>query len=617
MMTGYRTQQSFGLDIGQAAIKGVLLEKTGRHISVVESGILDCRAEGILDQAELCRELEPWLQSRNWLGRETVAGIPQYLAGTQTSDFPKSSDRNLDEMVSFETRNLAGLSDDTFIFDYALMPDPAASSNPVLIGLCRESVVQERTDMLEQAGIQLADCALAGIALANACFHLYPDTAETTSPQLVLDIGAESSTIVIIAHSSVRFTASLLFGTDRFAQIVAQQLNIPLEEAERQLRARQIALDPLDATLTAAVQPLENEIRTALDHWKAQERGELARLQFSRVFLCGGGAWIQGMDRVLGRLFDCPAQVIGVPTSPGGQPDPVYVCAYGLALQGLSAARFDVSLALPQTRWRTRRRRRFVFLAAAAILAGLLVTALEVGRFVRLDQRENELQKRMSELAACNAIVPDLENVIRDIDHHQRMLLPFAEKGNHARRFHSAIRLLAQARQGMIDGAGAARAVPEEGWVIYLADQQSFQGGKEALSKDDAAAPGGTLGGSPFRPLLGPAGVLSGTADTGSDQRRLVTDIRPWTGLVAAVYTATEANEPYRLVRLFVSELNKTALFEGVDLMPEPESAGREDIFLSWSAVPEGMIPATFKRFFLKLPFETLDVRRPPAANAK
>jgi len=284
------------------------------------------------------------------------------------------------------------------------------------------------------------------------------------------------------------------------------------------------------------------------------------------------------------------------------------MCAFGLALQGVDAARFKVSLAFRPLRWQAQRRRHFVSLAAAVCLAALLAVAVQARTYYRLLHRQAELQESLRQVELSSGIVPDLEAVIREIDHRQLMLLPFAEKGNHAWRFHAAIRELAAARNRMLNETRPDRPAGDlEGWVIYLADQVSFQTGKDHEAGLEAPSAAGAAP-AVFRPLLGPAAVprQAPAADAG---RILVTRIKPWPGLVAAVYTATETHEPYRLVRRFVSELNNSDLFAGVDLMPEPESAGREDIFVPWAKVPENMIPGDYKRFFLKLPFQTLDVK--------
>lgn len=597
-----RQHQALGLDIGQATVKAVLLARDGKVIRLAGFSVLDCRAEGILGQQELCNELGPWFEKNGWTHKEAVAGVPQYLASTQTSTFPPASDRSLDEMVGFETANLAGLSEEAFIFDYHQMA-LASGGNQVVIGICRESVIKDQARMLADAGVRVADFAISGIALAAACFHLYPSTCNSETPQLILDVGAENSTLVVAAGGAVLHTAALMFGTDRYFQLAETQMGIGREEVTRLAGDKGITGIDRNCPFVSAATPLLAEMQTALDNWRAQESGMVGKQQFSQVSLCGGGARVRGLGQHLGKHFGCPSQIVGVPDpEQEGAVNPLLMTAYGLALQGVEGSLLPVSLAPPAVRWHARRRRRFPALATAATLLVVLVILAEARMYFQLGQQEQRLTERLNEIKKCDLVLPGLEQTISAIDFHQRLLVPFVEKGNHARRFAMAIKELDQARDKMIESLRGKVPESPEGWVIYLADNQSFQIGKSAAEERPRSGANGTG----FGPLLTPLGAAAGAVPQEALRKKLlVTDTEPWTGLVAAVYTATEPNEPYRLVRRFVSELNDSALFKNVDLMPEPESAGREDIFLPWTEVPESLIPAAYRRFVLRLPFET------------
>ena len=145
----FRDNQALGLDIGQSCVKGVVLRHDGKKVELVEERKLDCRGEGLIGDEEIASELTRWFHEAGWEKTETTVAVPQYLASTQISDFPPSSRGNLSDMVRFETQHLAGLSGEEFIYDYASMPPRFGRSSPVLIGMCRQSVIYERTRTLQ------------------------------------------------------------------------------------------------------------------------------------------------------------------------------------------------------------------------------------------------------------------------------------------------------------------------------------------------------------------------------------------------------------------------------------------------------------------------------------
>lgn len=604
-------KRALGLDIGQASAKGVMLEQNGKSPHLVSAEVLDYRSEGILSETELCGQLAPWLDTCGWRNVEVTIGIPQYLATTQATDFPPGSERNLDEMVAFETQHLAGLSEEAFVYDHERLPPRLGRQNPVLIGICRESVVREKTEELLDNDIFVSDVTISGTALAGAYLHLYSEFAAAEAPQLVIEIGAENTTLLVVAGSQVLFASSLMFGVERYVQLVAQNLGIPAGEAHRDIMAT--PLNPADraSAHSKAARSLAVELEGAVDNWRVQEQTNIGNMQFARVCVCGGGARINGIDTFFGNAFDCPASIIGVSRSGQGAPDPLIMTAYGLALQGIGASPLSISLAPPDIRWHRQRRRQFGFLAVAALLLALLVVLFEIYTYRSLGSRSHVLSQRMQLVQEAQKLVPELEGTLREIGFRQRTLIPIVAKGNHAHRFLHAIRELGEARTEAITGNRGAK-----GWLVYLADENSFQAGKVSDADEPRTAP--TIRRPGFRPGAADP-QRAGETDVVRMRTIAVADVQPLQRMIATLYTTADPGEPFRHVRNFIHVLNppKEAtehavvgnLFRDVDILGERDIAGRQDIYQPWVDYLAAADVGTYRRFALELPFRTLDVK--------
>jgi Tfp pilus assembly PilM family ATPase len=199
---------SLGLDLGSACFKSVVLGLQDGKPVVVRQHSLGVRAQGILNEADLYASAAEWLQRTECNGLPTAVGLPQFLSTTQVIDFPAGSgEAGLDEMVAFETRQLAGLSDEAFVHDYHVLPPGFGRRNPVLIGICRETVIRERMAALQQAGIAAPQLAMSGIAAVNSLLHLHPEAAGGQAPVLLVDIGQENSSAVILAAGQPLFSS--------------------------------------------------------------------------------------------------------------------------------------------------------------------------------------------------------------------------------------------------------------------------------------------------------------------------------------------------------------------------------------------------------------------------
>lgn len=565
-----------GLDVGQTAVKAVLLSMRGKTIESASCEIFNTHEEGIVDEVELRSSVIGWVREKGWSKADLSVGLPQYLATTQITDFPPGiAGEHLEEMVVYETRQLAGLSEEAFVSDYHVMSPKFGRKNPVLIGICRQSVVDERAEIYRGAGLRLVELSMNGLAVANTFFHLFPEAVELDAPQLLLDIGTETSTAIVVAGGQILSIGCLMFGSAKYTAALVEQHGCPQEEAER--RKRTAAIDPMnaDCPLRQATRTLENELRTAVDHWRAGERQEIANKMFAKVWLTGGGSQLRGLEDHFSRTYGCDAQVFGPRMNSDDCLRPDLTTAFGLALQGLERSFVSLSLCPTLIKWQRQKNRMFPYLAASVAILVIIATVLLARYYESLVEREKRLHDELVELRDCEQLVPRLEETMQAIRHREKMILPFAEKGNRARHFLQAMEALSKAKT-------------DQDWIIYLADQFSYEEGKEAEEKKDKEPEeedSRRRRRTPQNPLVFATSLSSLSRD--EPQAKIdaivVTDMEQLTSLVVAGFTPLLNVKKYEPVRAIAKNLNDSVYFEGVDLLPEPERAGREEgIFAPW-----------------------------------
>ena len=217
-----REKQAIGLDLGQSSAKLVQVALRGKAVQVTRTAVFDARREGLLDEAEMYAGTASWMKELGLADRDVCIGLPQHLATTQISDFPPQvTGDELSGMVSFETVQLAGLSDEAFASDYHVMAPEFGRKNPVLIGICRQTAVDERNHAFAQAGLRVCDVAMEGLGAVNALSFVRPEAAAEKGPQMVLDLGAEGSTLLVIAGGQVLYVGTLMFGATKFEKALA------------------------------------------------------------------------------------------------------------------------------------------------------------------------------------------------------------------------------------------------------------------------------------------------------------------------------------------------------------------------------------------------------------
>lgn len=562
-----------GLDFGHASVKAVVLTSRGGAVEVADSVYLDRAAEGFVDEEEFGRHLGAWLAEKGLSGLETVIGIPQDLTTVQIMDFPPNSNTALESMVSFQIRQLGDLSEENFASDYEVMPASPERPVPVLVGVCLESVIDRRTQQYTAAGIRVMDLAMNGIAAVNACFALRPECVAEDRPQLILDIGPEATTLVVWAGGRVLFVGVLMIGAESFQSAPsADESTGAAQQVRRAGTAPRLKRGDALGALASAADSLVTEVRSGLDQWRDQdERGGDAAAMPTRIFLCGGGASINGLPRLLHEAFGCEVDVLRPPVrAADGDRAPQFVVAYGLALQAAGLAPLSISLAPAKTRRLAKRRRRIPVLGAAVGLWVLFLTVAFFGRHVTLRRELTALKDRHAQLELCDTAISELSRTLDRIQAVERIQIPIVEHGNRAHRFSTAIEKLGNARG------------PND-WFIYIGDAHSFEQGKAPLENQDRPGAGARSQHSPFQPAAArPRQDRRPNART-ARHGVTVTNMTPLRGMVAFGYARLRPDaEPLEPVRRIVGTLNDAEFFAGVDLIHAGELRGREDISRQW-----------------------------------
>src|SRR5881392_3343774 len=228
---------------------------------------------------------------------------------------------------------------------------------------------QNAINAVNRAGLIVADMILEQLAAAEA--SLTDDDKEFGAA--LVDIGAETTGLIIYQRGAVQHTAVFPLGGSHFTNDIAFGLRTPIPEAERIKRtagcacstslsemergelvdvpsvggraprqlSRQILCDILQPRAEEVLSHVADEIRES--GWNRQLS--------SGVVLTGGGALLSGMTEIAEQVFDAPVR-IGYPERDrfGGLiedvQNPAWAAAAGLALVASRAQASELRVAL-------------------------------------------------------------------------------------------------------------------------------------------------------------------------------------------------------------------------------------------------------------------------------
>jgi type IV pilus assembly protein PilM len=557
---------------------------------------LDTGTQGVLNEAEMLTSVSGWLHESPWAKGKQTAGLPQYLGTTQISDFPPGVKSGLDDMVRYETQQLAGLSDETFVHDFKVLPPGHGWRNPIVIGLCRESVVEQRVHGMEAAGLKPTSLGMTGLAALNALYFLHPElTDDTNEPHVLVDIGQDSAIIVVFVGIRPLYTGTLDFGARMFTDSLLERVGGDERKAEERKREMDVQDAAPSSVVRNLMRRLDSEIQNALEHWREQQPGPLAEAPINAFWMCGGGARQKGLAEYLEERYECPVHRFG-PAVPDSPDDfmPEYATALGLALQGLGAATVRLSLMPPEAKWVLKRQRRLPWLLGAVGAASLAIITLVVSFYAGARRDRDDLERRMAELSSCEAQIGRLRGMQQGIRSYEESIVPLVEIGSRGRHVLQCLEDLATVKE-------------EDMWLVYLGDDLSYESNKSIGRNGRPRNPS---------PMLGTPGAFGSLGIGGDIPEEFPTTMTPLQvpqvkALIMAAYTPFIITDTYGTQTRLKEKLQALKSYPGADSLAPAELRGREDIFRQWDEFFKRNPDVSYRPFALRLPFASLPVRIP------
>jgi type IV pilus assembly protein PilM len=303
-----RNKLSVGLDIGSGLVKLVVIDHSKAEpeiIQVITSPLVpDAIVEGeIMDPVLVAETVRAVMDSAGLKAREVVAAVGGHDVIVKKIPMDRMTQNDAREVIRWEAEQHVPFDMENVQLDFQIL-DPEADSPQmaVLLVAAKRELIENRLNLLADAGLTPQVIDVDAFALHNAFEHNYPDVRN--GMVALVNIGHETTTINLLVDGLPALTREMPFGTRRLRESLQRARSITGDEAEDVLQGR---TDPaaLRALLEERVDELAVAVERAAAFIVAQASGEGVR----RVYLSGGGACVNGMAEAVAARMGVPAEV--------------------------------------------------------------------------------------------------------------------------------------------------------------------------------------------------------------------------------------------------------------------------------------------------------------------
>lgn len=300
---------STGLDLGSYEMKFVQVAHSREGPVVVAFGAARTPPQAIndgkiADVAAVANAVRFLLQGARTRPKRVTTCASSKSVILRVLPFPRMRHAELAGVLSHHGEQYIPIPREKAAVAFSILdtPDRLDSQMEVLVAATSKEVPEVMDKTLRAARLRMAALDVDGLAAFRALrLGGFLDHLDPATLVVVLDFGALATRIGLFWQDAPRLVRSVPIGGIAFTSMVAEELGLSIEEAERVKRTQGLA--PGSATravLLPEVDRLLGELRQSVEWFMARNRGA----RQGAVYLIGGGAVLDGLVSDVRRSLD-------------------------------------------------------------------------------------------------------------------------------------------------------------------------------------------------------------------------------------------------------------------------------------------------------------------------
>ena len=301
----------FGLDIGTSAIRLVQLRGNGPVKALVKYALVPVDTKIVLsdakaDQQKIAGIIKELVGQSKVTTKNVAVGLPSQRVFSAVVDIDRLSKAELEKTIQYQADTLIPTPIDESKIDWALLGDSPKDANKVeiLLSSVPNEFIESRLDMLESIGLNVIAFEPDTLSLARA---IVP--ADATGAQMVIDMGALSSDLVITVTGGPRLMRSIPTGTDTVLKAAVQNLNIDDKQAEQFVYKFGLSKDKLEGQIYNAiigtVEVLVSEIEKSIKFYQTRYPNS----PLERIIVTGGASTLPEFPLFIANKFSINVEI--------------------------------------------------------------------------------------------------------------------------------------------------------------------------------------------------------------------------------------------------------------------------------------------------------------------
>ncbi|MHC5060259.1 MAG: pilus assembly protein PilM [Planctomycetota bacterium] len=300
------TQGVWAIDIGDNALKAIRLRQGGDGFEVIG---FDCIEHSKIlsgdnvtggEREDIIAETLREFVSKNELGKDEVAtSVAGHNSFARFVKLPPVEKKLIPKIIPQEAVQQIPFDINEVEWDWQLTE--TSDSPDVMLGIfaIKNELISSVIERFNSENVGITCVQISPMALYNYAMYDRKDVRESDGkPTIILDMGAENTTLVVCTKSGV-WQRSIRIGGNAFTEAIAETFKLKFQKAEKLKRGAPTSkyIRQIFTAMRPVFTDLGSEVQRSLGFYGSSGAGR--DKGFSKIIALGGGMKLQGLGKYL------------------------------------------------------------------------------------------------------------------------------------------------------------------------------------------------------------------------------------------------------------------------------------------------------------------------------
>ncbi len=310
----YGSASVVGIDIGLSSVKVCEVTKTQNTYKVNKFATVPL-PEGTIIEDEIQKEddliaaLQKAIKDLNPSSKFACFSISGPNAIIKKIQLAGGTLEEIEDQVMWEIEQYLPFSAEEGNISFHVVGENRGGGVDVIVGAAKKTVIAAFKSVIEATGLKVKIVDLNSAAILNVFEHLYLEKLHEDKSYIVLDLGAQTTQLIIYKGKILSFYKEISIGGVTITEEIQRQMGVNYEEAE-ELKINGDGTgnipEEIITIINQVLETLFSEIKKTMEFYTASSVDE----SFEFCVLTGGGTLIDGISEAVEELVGCQVEVL-------------------------------------------------------------------------------------------------------------------------------------------------------------------------------------------------------------------------------------------------------------------------------------------------------------------